>query len=62
MCVLDGYSLSIEDLMSIGFGNAVQLSDNAIDRVLKTRQIVNDIVESGKGICVQVYTIVISLY
>ena len=48
--LLDGYSLSIDDLIQIGSGNYhVQLSDEAISRVKRSREVVDKIVEGDKG-------------
>ncbi|XP_011405902.1 PREDICTED: histidine ammonia-lyase-like [Amphimedon queenslandica] len=48
---LDGYSLSIEDLIQIGLGKyRVQLSEEAIYRVKKAREVVDRIVEGDKGV------------
>ena len=50
MLFLDGYSLSIEDLIQIGLGKyRVQLSEEAIYRVKKSREVVDGIVEGDKG-------------
>lgn len=50
MLSLDGYSLSIEDLIQIGLGKyRVQLSEEAIYRVKRSREVVDRIVEGDKG-------------
>lgn len=47
--ILDGESLSLEDLVNVSrHGFKVSLSERAVDRVLKSRKIVDEIVEDSK--------------
>lgn len=50
MIELDGNSLVIEDLISIGMGvYSVKLSDQAIENVKKSRKVIDDILRDKKG-------------
>ena len=50
---VDGCSLSVEDLINIGMGlYQVKLSDSAIENVMQSRKIIDDIVEEEKGTAV----------
>lgn len=47
--ILDGYSLTIEDVVNVARNGAkAEISDEAIERVKESRKVVDGIVESGK--------------
>ena len=46
---LDGYNLSLEDLIKVSrFNHKVELTENAVERIKKSRAIVDDLVENEK--------------